>query len=163
MVKVTLPDGTQKEFNENIAVGKIAYDIGERLGKSALAGKVNGDFVDLNWPVKEDISLSIITDNTKEGLDILRHSTAHVMAMAVGRLFSNVKFAIGPTIEHGFYYDFDLEDTLTKEDLEKIENEMKNIIESNVPVVRKELSSKEAIKLMGETGQPYKVELTPET
>ena len=159
MVKITLPDGTEKSYQENITVGEIAYDIGAGLGKSALAGKANGALIDLNQPINEDVSLSVITDNSKEGLDILRHSTSHIMAMAVGHLFPDTKFAIGPTIDNGFYYDFDLEEALTQDDLQKIEDEMKRIINENIPLVRKEVSMKDALKLMGEAGQPYKVEL----
>ncbi|MGR3220157.1 MAG: threonine--tRNA ligase [Candidatus Anammoxibacter sp.] len=159
MVKITLPDGAEKCFDKDITVREIAFDVGERLGKSALAGKANGMLVDLNYPIKEDISLSVITEDSKEGLEILRHSTAHIMAMAVGRLFSNVKFGIGPTIENGFYYDFDLESTFTKDDLAGIEDEMKQIIKDDIPIVRSECSGAEAIKFMGEAGQPYKVEL----
>ncbi len=162
MVKVTLPDGTEKEFQDNITIREVAFDIGEGLGRSALAGKTNGKIVDLNCQIKEDTELSVITDKAKEGLDIIRHSTAHIMAMAVGRLYPNVKFGIGPTIDNGFYYDFDLEKTLTAEDLEAIESEMKSIIDSNIPFARKEVSSKEALNFMGETGQAYKVELINE-
>lgn len=159
MVKITLPDGTEKKFQENITIRETAFSIGERLGKSALAGKANGTMVDLNFTINEDTSLSVVTEDSKDGLEILRHSTAHIMAMAVGRLFPNVKFGIGPTIENGFYYDFDLEETLTQEHLEKIEKEMKKIIAEDIPVVRNCYSSSDAIKLMGANGQPYKVEL----
>ena len=159
MVKVTLPDGAEKSFQKDITVKDVAFDVGERLGKSALAGKTDGVLVDLNFPIKEDVTLSVVTEDSKEGIEILRHSTAHIMAMAVGRLYPNVKFGIGPTIDNGFYYDFDLENRLTEEDIDKIEEEMKRIIDEDVPIQRMVLSSDEAIKLMGEAGQPYKVEL----
>ncbi len=159
MVKITLPDGTEKMFDKDVTVKDVAFDIGAGLGKSALAGKADGELVDLDRMLDKDVSLAVVTETTPDGLDILRHSAAHIMAMAVGRLYSNVKFGIGPTIDNGFYYDFDLEETLTKDDLEKIENEMRNIIKSDIPVTRKELSSSDGVKLMGEAGQPYKVEL----
>ncbi|MGR3317524.1 MAG: threonine--tRNA ligase [Candidatus Anammoxibacter sp.] len=159
MVKITLPDGAEKCFDKDITVREVAFDVGERLGKSALAGKTNGMLVDLNCQINEDVSLSVITEDSKDGLEILRHSTAHIMAMAVGRLFPNVKFGIGPTIENGFYYDFDLESTFTEDDLTRIEDEMRQIIKEDIPIVRSEYSSVDAIKFMGETGQPYKVEL----
>lgn len=159
MVKVTLSDGAERCFQRDVTVKEIAFDVGEWLGRSALAGKTNGVLVDLNCCIKEDVSLSVITEDSKDGIEILRHSTAHIMAMAVGRLFPDVKFGIGPTIENGFYYDFDLKDALTQDDLVKIEDEMKRIIKDDIPIVRMEFSGDEAIKLMGKAGQPYKVEL----
>lgn len=159
MVKITLPDGTKKEFKENITVGEIASNIGSRLSERALAGKASGMLVDLSYPVKEDISLSVITEDTEEGLEILRHSTAHIMAQAVSRLFPGVKLGIGPTIENGFYYDFGLQHSLSDEDLKKIEDEMSRIIREEVPFKRMELSRDEAVKRMESLGQPFKVEL----
>ena len=103
MVKITLPDGTKKEYKENITIGEVASNIGNRLGERAVAGKAGGVLVDLSYPIKEDISLSVITEDTEEGLEILRHSTAHIMAQAVSRLFPGVKLGIGPTFESGFY------------------------------------------------------------
>src|SRR3990172_1290383 len=119
MVKVTLPDGTKKEYKDNITIGEVASNIGNRLGEMALAGKASGVLVDLSFPIKEDISLSVITEDTEEGLEILRHSTAHIMAQAVNRLFPGAKLGIGPTIENGFYYDFGLQHSLSDEDLKK--------------------------------------------
>lgn len=159
MVKITLPDGTKKEYKENITIGEIASNIGIRLGERALAGKAGGVLVDLSYPIKEDISLSVITEDTEEGLEILRHSTAHIMAQAVSRLFPGVKLGIGPTIENGFYYDFGLQHSLSEEDLRKIEEEMAKIIREDIVFKRMELPRDVAIQKMEAIGQPFKAEL----
>lgn len=159
MVKITLPDGTKKEYKDNITIGEIASNIGSRLGERALAGKAGGVLVDLSYPIKEDISLSVITEDTEEGLEILRHSTAHIMAQAVSRLFPGVKLGIGPTIENGFYYDFGLSHSLSEDDLRKIEEEMAKIISEDIPFKRMELLRDIAMKKMEALGQPFKVEL----
>lgn len=159
MVKVILPDGTEKEFKDNTTIGEVAKNISGRLSERALAGKISGVPVDLNYPIKENISLSVITEDTKEGLEILRHSTAHIMAQAVSRLFPDVKLGIGPTIENGFYYDFDLQHALSEEDLKKIEEEMWKIICEDISFERTELPRDNAIKKMEEAGQPFKAEL----
>ena len=159
MVKVTLPDGTKKEYKDNITIGEVASNIGNRLGEMALAGKAGGVLVDLSFPIKEDISLSVITEDTEEGLEILRHSTAHIMAQAVNRLFPGVKLGIGPTIENGFYYDFGLQHSLSDEDLKKIEEEMAKIICEDIPFKRMELPRDLATKKMEALGQSFKVEL----
>ncbi len=159
MVKITLPDGTKKEYRENITIGEVASNIGSRLSERALAGKAGGVLVDLSFPIKEDISLSVITDDTEEGLEILRHSTAHIMAQAVSRLFPGVKLGIGPTIENGFYYDFSLQHSLSEDDLRKIEEEMARIIQEDIAFKRMELPRDVAIQKMEALGQPFKVEL----
>lgn len=159
MVKITLPDGTKKEYKENITIGEIASNIGNRLGEKALAGKAGGVLVDLSYPIKEDVSLSVITEDTDEGLEILRHSMAHIMAQAVSRLFPGVKLGIGPTIENGFYYDFGLQHSLSEEDLRKIEEEMAKIIREDIHITRMELPRDIAIKKMEAGGQPFKAEL----
>lgn len=159
MVKITLPDGTKKEYKENITIGEVASNIGNRLGERAVAGKAGGVLVDLSYPIKEDISLSVITEDTEEGLEILRHSTAHIMAQAVSRLFPGVKLGIGPTIENGFYYDFSLQHSLSEEDLSKIEEEMAKIVREDICITRMELSRNIAIEKMEAAGQPFKVEL----
>ncbi len=159
MVKVTLPDGTKKEYKDNITIGEVASNIGNRLSERALAGRASGVLVDLSFPIKEDISLSVITEDTEEGLEILRHSTAHIMAQAVSKLFPGVKFGIGPTIENGFYYDFGLQHSLSDEDLKKIEEEMAKIIREDIPFKRMEIPRDLAIKKMEALGQPFKVEL----
>ncbi|MEB2307854.1 MAG: threonine--tRNA ligase [Candidatus Brocadiaceae bacterium] len=159
MVKITLPDGTKKEYKENITIGEVASNIGNRLGERAVAGKAGGVLVDLSYPIKEDISLSVITEDTEEGLEILRHSTAHIMAQAVSRLFPGVKLGIGPTIENGFYYDFSLQHSLSEEDLRRIEEEMAKIIREDICITRMELSRNIAIEKMEAAGQSFKVEL----
>lgn len=159
MVKITLPDGTKKEYKENITIGEVASNIGNRLSERALAGKAGGVLVDLSYPITEDTSLSVITEDTDEGLEILRHSMAHIMAQAVSRLFPGVKLGIGPTIENGFYYDFGLQHSLSEEDLRKIEDEMAKIIREDIHITRMELPRDTAIKKMEASGQPFKAEL----
>ncbi|MBM4078457.1 MAG: TGS domain-containing protein, partial [Planctomycetes bacterium] len=159
MAKVTLPDGSVREYQDGTTVGEIANDIGSKLGKAAIAGKVDGQLVDLVYRVQRDAPVSIITDDSPEGLDILRHSASHIMAEAVGHLFPGIKFGIGPSIEDGFYYDFDVKEPFTQDDLAKIEAEMKRIIEADLPFQRSEMSRAEASRRMEERGQAYKVEL----
>jgi threonyl-tRNA synthetase len=159
MVKVTLPDGTKKEYKDSITIGEVVSSIDSRLGEKALAGKASGILVDLDFPIKQDTSVSVITEGTKEGLEILRHSTAHIMAQAVSRLFPDVKLGIGPTIENGFYYDFGLQQGLTEEDLQRIEEEIVKIIHEDNTFKRMELPRDAAIKKMEELGQPFKAEL----
>ncbi|MEE9515380.1 MAG: TGS domain-containing protein, partial [Candidatus Brocadiales bacterium] len=159
MIKVVLPDGIEKTYKERTTVGEVAEDLGDPFKKRAIAGKTNGTLVDLNAPLTHDTSLSIVTEDSPEALDILRHSTAHIMAQAVCRLFSGAKLGIGPTIENGFYYDFHLERPLTQKDLEDIDAEMKNIINENLTFHREALPRDEAIKKMDVERQPYKLEL----
>ena len=161
-VKITLPDGSKREYDKGITVSEIAYDIGKRLGKDAVGGTVDGNDVDTSYEIIQDVELAIITRDSEKGLDILRHTASHVMAQAVKRLYDNVKLAIGPTIEDGFYYDLDLEYRFSPEDLEKIEEEMKNIIEEDYDINRTEMSKEEAIKFVKEKGENYKVELIKE-
>src|SRR3990167_2071544 len=159
MVKIRLPDGVEKTYRENTTVGQIARDLGESCYSKAVAGKTNGTLVDLSFPLTKDTTLSVITEDTPEGLDILRHSTAHIMAQAVQRLFPEAELGIGPTIENGFYYDFRLERPLTQEDLEKIEAEMGKIIKEDLAFQRQLFPRQEAITRMEEIRQPFKVEL----
>ncbi|MFQ5862551.1 MAG: threonine--tRNA ligase [Candidatus Brocadiales bacterium] len=159
MIKVVLPDGLEKTYRESITVGEVAEDLGGPFKKKAIAGKTNGTLVDLSFPLTCDTSLFVITEDSPEALEILRHSTAHVMAQAVCRLFPGAKLGVGPTIENGFYYDFHLERPLTQEDLNAIEVEMKKVIKENLTFNRKVLPRDEAIRKMEEERQPYKVEL----
>ena len=161
-IKVFLPDGSVREYESGVTVQAVANSIGKRLGKAAVAGKVNGQPVDLNYSLIADAEVEIITAESSEGLDILRHTTAHVMAQAVTRLFPEVKLAIGPTIEDGFYYDFDLEERLALEDLAKIEAEMEKIIAEDLKIERKLFDKKKAVELMHQQGEIYKVELIEE-
>src|SRR5690606_615293 len=128
----------------------------------AVAGKIDGKAVDLNTTINEDVELSIITLDSKEGLEIYRHTAAHIMAQAVKRIYGDVKLAIGPAIEDGFYYDFDLEERLSQEDFDRIEEEMRKIIKEDLPITRKVLDKEEALRLMKEKGEGYKVELIQE-
>lgn len=161
-IKITLPDGSEKCFESGITVEEVAYSIGKGLGRAAVAGKVNGELVDLKTSLDSDAEVAIITLDSEEGLDIYRHTTAHIMAQAVKRLFAGVKLAIGPTIEDGFYYDFDLEKRFSPEDLEEIETEMQKIIKEDYPIKRELVKKEEAIRLMEEKGEAYKVELIRE-
>ncbi|MHC4197205.1 MAG: threonine--tRNA ligase [Planctomycetota bacterium] len=159
MIKVVLPDGLEKTYRETTTVGEVAEELGGRLKKKAVAGKTNGTLVDLSFPLTHDTTLSVITEDSPEALDILRHSTAHIMAQAVCRLFPGAKLGVGPTIANGFYYDFHLERPLTDKDLEEIEAEMKKIIEEDFAFERKVMPRDEAIKKMEQDRQPYKLEL----
>ena len=157
MIKVTLKDGSVKEFEKGVSVLDVARGISEGLARNALCGIVNGEVVDLRHTLNDDVELSICTFDSKEGKDALRHTASHVLAYAVKRLFPEVKIAIGPAIDNGFYYDFDKEVAFTTEDLQKIEAEMKKIIKENPEIERFELPRDEALELMKD--EPYKVEL----
>ncbi|MFQ5957064.1 MAG: threonine--tRNA ligase, partial [Candidatus Brocadiales bacterium] len=159
MIKVVLPDGLEKTYRESTTVGEVAEDLGGPFKKKAIAGKTNGTLVDLSFPLTRDTSLFVIMEDSPEALEILRHSTAHIMAQAVCRLFPGAKLGVGPTIENGFYYDFHLERPLTQEDLDAIEMEMKKIIKENFSFDRKVMPRDGAIKKMEVERQPYKVEL----
>lgn len=157
VVKITFPDGAVKEFPAPVTTEDIAASISPGLKKKALAGKWNDQLLDLRTPITEDGKVEIVTEDNEEALEILRHSTAHLMAQAVKRLYSNVKLGVGPVIEGGFYYDIDVEEAITPDHLKKIEKEMKKIVSENLEVVRKEVSREEAKKLFGD--DPYKQEL----
>jgi threonyl-tRNA synthetase len=158
-INVTLPDGSSKTLREGATVRDLAASIGAGLAKSALAGKINGNLVDLSANIPNCASVEIITDKSPEALDIIRHSTSHLMAQAVKSLFPKAKVTIGPAIETGFYYDFDVESPFTPEDLEKIEGKMGVLAKANIPVERQELSKDDAVRLFREMGESYKVEI----
>ena len=158
-MKVTLKDGSVKEYAQPMAVIDIAKDISEGLARMACAAELNGETVDLRTVIDSDCQLNIFTAKDPEGLAALRHTASHVMAQAIKRLWPNTKLAIGPSIADGFYYDVDPAEPLTAEDLEKIEAEMKKIIKEALPLERFELPRAEAIALMKEKDEPYKVEL----
>ena len=159
MIKVKLIDGCMKEIEEGSNGYSLAISISRKLAKEAVAAKVNGKLVDLSHELKESDQVEIITVDSEEGIEIIRHSTAHVMAQAVKRIYGNVKLAIGPTVKNGFYYDFDLDTPLTHGDIEKIEEEMNKIINEDLKFKRKDVSREEALKLMSEKGEDYKVQL----
>ncbi|MFS0780638.1 threonine--tRNA ligase [Bacillus sp. 1P06AnD] len=159
MLKITFPDGSVKEFGQGTTTEEIAASISPGLKKKALAGKVNGQMYDLKRSILEDASIEIITPDSEEALEILRHSTAHLMAQAVKRMYGkdNVKLGVGPVIEGGFYYDIDVDQPISTEDLPAIEKEMKKIINENIEIVRKEVTRDEALELFKD--DEYKVEL----
>jgi len=164
MVRVQLPDGAIREFESGVTVEEVAGAISPSLRKNAVAGKINGKAVDLSTPLTEDVSLEILTLDSKEGLEVMRHSTAHLMAQAVKRLYGadKVKLGVGPVIEDGFYYDMDVETPITQDDLARIEAEMEKIIKEDLPIVRRVVSRDEALKIYEEVGDPYKLELIQE-
>lgn len=158
-IELQLPDNSIRTVEPGTTVLDVASGIGPRLAKAAVCGKYNDQLVDLDKPLEMDGSLSIITLDSPEGLDVLRHSVAHIMAQAVLRLWPETKLAIGPTIENGFYYDFDLNYSFKPEDLEKIEKEMHKIIAEDLPIKRVDVSAEEATKLFEEHNDIYKLEL----
>ena len=158
-VSIKLPDGSVLKRPSGVTAAEIAASIGPRLARDAVAARVDGVLMDLGVPIEHDARLEIVTVTTGEGLEILRHSTGHIMAAAVERLYEGARFGIGPAIENGFYYDFDLPVKISSEDLERIEEEMGRIVSEEVPFERSELSPEKARELMGEAGQDYKVEL----
>ena len=157
-MKITLKDGSVKEYDSAKSVYEIAADLSEGLARAACAGEVDGEVVDLRTVIDKDCSLNILTANDPEGLRTIRHTCSHVMAEAVKRLFPEAKLAIGPSIDTGYYYDFDHE-PFSRDDLDKIEAEMKKIIKEGHELKRFTLPREEAIKFMEEKGEPYKVEL----
>ena len=157
-MKITLKDGSVKEYAQAMSVMDIAADISEGLARVACAGEVNGEVVDLRTVVEQDCELNILTVNDPAGLAAYRHTASHVLAEAVKRLYPEAKLAIGPSIENGFYYDFD-HAPFSREDLDKLEAEMKKIIKEGAKIERFTLPREEAIKFMEEKGEPYKVEL----
>ena len=157
-IKVKLNDGSLREVEENSSVLDLANLISRNLGKNAIVGEVNNTLVDLSHKLKDNDEVNILTTDNEKAVEVLRHSISHIMAQAVKRLYKDAKLAIGPSIENGFYYDFDIEKPLTTEDLEKIEQEM-NIINENLKFERMDVLREEALKLMEEKNEPYKVEL----
>ena len=158
-MKVTLKDGSVKEYAQAMSVIDIAKDLSEGLARAACAGEVDGEVVDLRTVVDHDAAVNILTAKDEKGLAALRHTTSHVMAQAVKRLYPNTKLAIGPSIADGFYYDMEFETPLTSDDFEKIEAEMKKIVKEDLKIERFTLPREKAIEFMKEKEEPYKVEL----
>ncbi|HIX77884.1 MAG TPA: threonine--tRNA ligase [Candidatus Fusicatenibacter merdavium] len=156
---ITLKDGSQKEYSQSMSVIDIAKDISEGLARVACAGEVDGEVVDLRTVIDKDCNLNILTFQDEGGRGVFRHTTSHILAQAIKRLYPDAKLAIGPSIADGFYYDIDKEVPLISEDLEKIEAEMKKIVKENLAIERFELPREEAIAFMKEKDEPYKVEL----
>ncbi|MFU0841628.1 MAG: Threonine--tRNA ligase [Burkholderia sp.] len=159
MIAITLPDGSKREFPGPVKVSEIAANIGAGLAKAALAGRVDGKLVDLSETVDHDAEVSIITARDPEGLQIIRHSTAHLMAQAVKELYPDAQVTIGPSIDNGFYYDFSYKRPFTPEDLKKIEERMDELVKKDIPITRREVSRDEAVKFFTDLGEKYKAEL----
>ncbi|WP_191560647.1 threonine--tRNA ligase [Metabacillus idriensis] len=158
-VKISFPDGAVKEYQAGTTTEDIAASISPGLRKKSLAGKFNGELIDLKTPIEQDGSIEIVTFDSPDALGIIRHSSAHVLAQAIKRLYKDVKLGIGPVIENGFYYDIDMEESISVEDLPAIEKEMKKIINENIEVVRKEATREEAKAIYEEIGDDLKLEL----
>ncbi|NWK85529.1 threonine--tRNA ligase [Staphylococcus sp. GSSP0090] len=156
-IKIKFPDGNTKEFDKGTTTEDIAQSISPGLRKKAVAGKLNGQLIDLTRPIESDGEIEIVTPGSDEALEVLRHSTAHLMAQALKRLYGEVHFGVGPVIEGGFYYDFDMEESISSDDFEKIEKTMKQIVNENYPIERKVVSRNEAKAFFSD--DPYKQEL----
>ncbi|WP_339857938.1 threonine--tRNA ligase [Pseudohongiella acticola] len=159
MPAITLPDGSQRSFDASVTVAQVAESIGAGLAKAALAGRVDGTLVDTSYLIADDAELAIITERDADGLDVIRHSCAHLMAQAVQRLFPEAQVTIGPVIEDGFFYDFAYERAFTPEDLAQIEKVMGEIVKENLPVSREVMSRDDAIAMFDKMGEKYKVEI----
>jgi threonyl-tRNA synthetase len=159
MISVTLPDGSQRQFDHPVSIFDIASDIGTGLARAALAGKVNDKLVDTNHIIDHDANVAIITARDDDGLDILRHSTSHLMAQAVKQLFPEAQVTIGPVVDDGFYYDFAYKEGFTPEDLTRIEKRMEELVKQDIPVVREEISREAGIQKFREMGEEYKAEI----
>ena len=158
-MKITLKDGSFKEYGQPMSVYEIAKDISEGLARVATSGEIDGEVVDLRTVVDKDCELNILTFNDEKGKGAFRHTASHIMAQAVKRLYPDTKLAIGPSIADGFYYDVDRETPLTTEDLEKVEAEMKKIVKENLEIRQYTMPRDEAIEYFKEKNEPYKVEL----
>ncbi|THK40338.1 threonine--tRNA ligase [Methylophaga sp. SB9B] len=159
MISITLPDGSQRQFDHPVSIHDVAADIGAGLARAALAGKVNGKLVDTNYIIEDDAELAIITERDEEGLDIIRHSTSHLLAQAVKQLYPDAQVTIGPVIDDGFYYDFSYSKGFTPEDLEKIEKRMEELVKQDLEVVREEVTRDAAVQIFREMGEEYKAQI----
>ncbi|HTD06365.1 threonine--tRNA ligase [Undibacterium sp.] len=159
MISVRLPDGSQRQFEAPVTVAQVAANIGAGLAKAALAGKVNGKLVDTSYLIESDVDLAIVTDKDADGLDVIRHSTAHLLAYAVKELFPDAQVTIGPVIENGFYYDFSYKRPFTPDDLQAIEKKMLELAKKDEPVTRKVLPRDEAVAYFKSIGEAYKAEI----
>ena len=159
MPVIRLPDGSERSFDAPVTVAEVAMNIGAGLAKAALAGKVNGHLVDTSYLISEDAELAIITDKNPEGLDVIRHSAAHLLAYAVKELFPDAQVTIGPVIENGFFYDFSYKRAFTPEDLIAIEKKMSELAKKDELVTRKVLPRDEAVAYFNSIGELYKAEI----
>lgn len=159
MLSVTLPDGSKRDYEAALTVAEVAQSISPSLAKAAIAGRVDGKLVDLSYTINADANVAVITDKDPEALEIVRHSTAHLMAQAVKELYPEAQVTIGPAIENGFYYDFSYTRPFTPEDLKAIEKRMDELASKNIPIVRREMEREDAIKFFLKMGEKYKAEL----
>ena len=159
MPNITLPDGSVRQYENPVTVGEVAASIGAGLAKAALGGKVDGKLVDTSHRIERDANVAIVTDRDPEGLDLIRHSTAHLLAYAVKELFPDAQVTIGPVIENGFYYDFSYKRPFTPQDLEAIEKRMGELAKKDLPVAREEWKRDDAVKFFESIGEKYKAEI----
>ncbi|HFE36900.1 MAG TPA: threonine--tRNA ligase [Gammaproteobacteria bacterium] len=159
MPVITLPDGSQRVFEQAVSVMDVAADIGPGLAKATLAGKINGQLVDASYEIDDDVTLSIITDRDEEGLAVIRHSTAHLLAQAVKQLFPDAQVTIGPVVDNGFYYDFAYEHTFSPDDMVAIEKRMGELVKADTPIERRVMARDEAINFFTGLGEKYKAEI----
>ena len=159
MIKITLPDNSTKSFEKPISIEDLAKSIGPGLAKATIAGKIDGNLIDAVDLLEKDCAVEIIRDQDQEGIEIIRHSCAHLFGHALKQLFPEAKMAIGPIIENGFYYDIDLEHSLTQEDLDSLETRMKNLAKTKYQVIKKVTPKKDAVKIFKERKEPYKLEI----
>src|SRR5450759_3195469 len=159
MIQITLPDGSKREFSQPVTVAEVAASIGPGLAKAALAGRIDGKVVDASYTIAANSHLSIITAKDKDGLEVIRHSTAHLLAYAVKELFPDAQVTIGPVIENGFFYDFSYQRPFTPEDLAAIEKRMAELAKRDIPVTRKVLPRDEAVSYFESIGENYKAEI----
>ncbi len=159
MPNVTLPDGTVKSYDQAITVAQVASSIGSGLAKAAIAGEIDGQMVDMSYLIEGDSALAIITNKDERALEVIRHSTAHLLAQATQQLYPKAQVTIGPVIDNGFYYDFAYKDGFSEQDLTKIEKKMNAIVKQNLPIERMEMSREEAVKFFKSKGEHYKAEI----
>ena len=159
MPVITLPDGSKREFAQAVTVAEVAQSIGAGLARAALGGKVDGKLVDTSFSIDKDSDLAIITDRDPDGLELIRHSTAHLLAYAVKELFPEAQVTIGPTVDNGFYYDFAYSRPFTPEDLTAIEKRMAELAKRDIPITREVWSRDDAVKFFLGLGEKYKAEL----
>jgi len=161
MIQISLPDGSTLEQPRGVTILEVASSIGPRLAEATVCAVVNGTLRDVRETLAEDCALTLVTTGEPQALETLRHTTTHIMAQAAKRLFPGAKLGIGPAIEDGFYYDFDLPASFTEDDLERITAEMVRIIEEDLPIERSELSKAEARELLAARGETYKLDRSP--
>src|SRR5512133_3943125 len=159
MPNIKLPDGSVRQFSQPVTVAEVAASIGPGLARAALAGRVDGRLVDTSFRIAADAELAIVTDRDKDGLDIIRHSTAHLLAYAVKTLFPDAQVTIGPVIENGFYYDFAYKRPFTPDDLAAIEKKMAELAKRDLPVSREVVARAKAVEFFNSIGEKYKAEL----